>query len=370
MFMKQPVKLSLIFGLFLFAVAYANAADLNQTQSQLNDLEKKIAHLQTVLNQTQNKKAVLNRELAKTDKQISASIQQLHTIHRDLDKNKQQLNALNKKNDQLSQQLKKEQQLLAAHLRARYKMGEYQPLKWLLNQESPHFISQLLTYYQYLVQSHVQTISSIQAIKIALLENQTDLSAKRKTQKKLEKQFTSRKKQLQADKTYQTQLINKLNNDIHYKQNTLAEYNKNKQNLTHLLQNLLKKSVAKTTTPFSRLRHKLPIPVKALKKESKQINQGVMFFAEEGSPVQAVYPGQVVFSDWLKGYGLLIIIDHGRGYMTLYAYNQSLFKQTGDIVDKGSQIATVGHSGGLKKNGLYFEVRYRGKAVSPLDWLS
>lgn len=100
------------------------------------------------------------------------------------------------------------------------------------------------------------------------------------------------------------------------------------------------------------------------------MNQGLIFFANEGMPVNAVSTGKVVFSDWLKGYGLLLIIDHGQGFMTLYAHNQSLFKQKGDNVQRGEQIATVGHSGGIKQNGLYFEIRQRGKAVPPLKWLT
>ena len=85
--------------------------------------------------------------------------------------------------------------------------------------------------------------------------------------------------------------------------------------------------------------------------------------------MNAVYSGKVVFSDWLKGYGLLLIIDHGQGFMTLYAHNQTLFKQKGDTVTQGIQIASVGHTGGLKQNGLYFEIRQYGKAIPPLKWL-
>jgi murein hydrolase activator len=100
------------------------------------------------------------------------------------------------------------------------------------------------------------------------------------------------------------------------------------------------------------------------------MNQGITFFAAEGTPVYAVYSGKIVFSDWLNGYGLLLIIDHGQGFMTLYAHNQSLFKRKGSTVGTGEQIAAVGHSGGIKQNGLYFEVRKHGKTVSPREWLS
>ena len=122
--------------------------------------------------------------------------------------------------------------------------------------------------------------------------------------------------------------------------------------------------------PFIFARKKLPQPVNVDRKNVQKINQGLVFYAAEGAAVTAVYPGKVVFSDWLKGYGLLLIIDHGRGFMTLYAHNQSLFKQKGDPVNQGEQIAAVGHSGGIKQNGLYFEIRQRGKAISPLAWLS
>ncbi len=118
------------------------------------------------------------------------------------------------------------------------------------------------------------------------------------------------------------------------------------------------------------MRRKLPKPVQTKPNGFQRMNQGLTFFAAEGAPVTAVYPGKVVFSDWLNGYGLLLIIDHGQGFMTLYAHNQSLFKSKGTNVIQGEQIATVGHSGGLKQNGLYFEVRHGGKAVPPLEWLS
>jgi septal ring factor EnvC (AmiA/AmiB activator) len=102
----------------------------------------------------------------------------------------------------------------------------------------------------------------------------------------------------------------------------------------------------------------------------QKMNQGVTFFADEGAEVTAVYPGKVVFSDWLRGYGLLLIVDHGNGFMTLYAHNQSLFKNKGQWVSQNEHIANVGHSGGIKQNGLYFEIRLQGKAISPLGWIA
>jgi septal ring factor EnvC (AmiA/AmiB activator) len=96
--------------------------------------------------------------------------------------------------------------------------------------------------------------------------------------------------------------------------------------------------------------------------------QGVILNAPAGTPVRAVYAGRVVFADWLRGYGLLTIVDHGNGYLTLYGYNQSLLREVGEWVAAGDSLALAGNSGGNRASGLYFEIRHRGKAVNPTRW--
>ena len=126
---------------------------------------------------------------------------------------------------------------------------------------------------------------------------------------------------------------------------------------------------------FAKMVRRLPHPVKGRlenqfhNNRSSILNNGVIFKAKEGSQIQAVFDGKVVFSDWLKGFGLLIIINHGHGYMTLYANNQALYKKLGDQVRHGELIATLGHSGGHIDNGLYFEIRHNGTPLNPLQWL-
>lgn len=174
--------------------------------------------------------------------------------------------------------------------------------------------------------------------------------------------------QLERNKTYHSHLIKTLNQDIQSQQHALIEFQKNKDNLKNLLKSLSQEHFISPNQPFAQMRKQLPHPVST--KLFKTMNQGVTFFADEGTAVTAVYPGKILFSDWLKGYGLLLIIDHGQGFMTLYAHNQSLFKHKGDLVHQKEQIALVGHSGGIKQNGLYFEIRLKGKAIPPLTWLS
>ncbi|MDP1602808.1 MAG: peptidoglycan DD-metalloendopeptidase family protein [Legionella sp.] len=348
----------------------AETASVTQTKTKLRQLDAQISKLKQTLNSAHDKRGLLNQELAENEKQIGTGIQKLHHIQKDMDSKRQKISGLQQRVNELNKQLSTQQQLLADHIRIRYKMGEYQPVKWILNQDDPYSISRLITFHQYLVRSRQHIIAEIDMTKKSLTENQNNLKQEIENQRALQKQLHVHQEQLEHNKNYHTAVIQSLNNDIQSKQLILNEFERNKENLSRLLKTLSVQSVSYSKQPFVNMRHKLTPPVREARQSFKKMNQGVTFFAGEGAPVYAVYSGKIVFSDWLNGYGLLLIIDHGQGFMTLYAHNQSLFKHKGTTVLQGQQIAAVGHSGGIKQNGLYFEVRQRGKAVPPLDWLS
>lgn len=365
--------LKITLGLLLFVhllsqPIYAN--ELHITKTQLQELDKKIANLNKKLGKTVDKKALINQELAQTERAIGNNIKALRLAQKNLEENQHKINQKNQKISQLENQLSSEQKNLAHHVRVRHRVGQHQPLKWLLNQEDPYEISQVIAYFKILIQSQEKSIQHIRDIDSQLKKNREVLKQTLVKQHLLQKKLSDQKEKLKKDKTYQIQLSKHLNQEISSKKNTLKEYQTNRDNLLQLLKSLQKKNIVKAKVPFSRMRHKLPRPVHSEKSKWKKSKQGLLILAQEGLPVDAVYPGKVVFSNWLRGYGLLIILDHGRGYMTLYAHNQALFKHEGDFANQGEEIASIGHSGGLKKNGLYFEIRHRGKAVSPLDWLS
>ena len=341
-----------------------------QTQTKLKQLDAQINSLRQTLATAHDKRGILDKELSGTEKQIGEGIHKLRSIQYDIKSKEQKIAELHAKAEQLNQQLATQQQLLASHVRARYQMGEYQPLKWILNQDDPYKISRILTYYQYIIKSRQELIDKIGETRINLSENKDKLHNELAENQKLQNQLSQHQQQLEQNKKYHTTLIQSLNNEIQNKQHDLQEFQKDKANLSRLLKSLSQQSVVQSSKPFIQMRRKLPLPVQNVQRSLRRMNQGVTFFADEGAVVTAVYPGKVVFSDWLKGYGLLLIIDHGQGFMTLYAHNQSLFKHKGQTVRQNEQIASVGHSGGIKQNGLYFEIRLRGKAVPPLDWLS
>ncbi len=362
----------LIFGMLLCFGVYAESTSaVVQTKNKLKQLDAQINSLQQTLNSAHDKQGVLNKELSETEKQIGEGVRKLHSIQDDIKNKENKITELQKQVNQLNQQLITQQQLLANHVRARYQMGEYQPLKLLLNQDEPNKVSRILTYYQYIVKSRQHLIDKIDKTRVSLSESKEKLRTELTANKQLKTELTQHQQQLQQNKSYHTTLIQSLNHEIQDKQNTLREVRKNKENLALLLKSLAtQQSITPMSKPFSEMRKKLPLPVQSQGRSLRKMNQGVTFFAEEGAVVTAVYPGKVVFSDWLKGYGLLLIIDHGQGFMTLYAHNQSLFKSKGQYVRQNEQIASVGHSGGIKQNGLYFEIRLKGKAIPPLNWLS
>lgn len=361
-----------VIGLFFCCVLYAkpSSSPVLQTQSKLKQLDAQINNLRKTLATAHDKRGLLNKELSGTEKQIGEGVGKLRTIQINMDNKQRKITALQDTDNNLNRQLTTQQQLLASHIRARYQMGEYQPLKWVLNQEEPYKVSRILTYYQYIVRSRQQLIDQIDETRKNINENKKALNNELIKNQQLKAKLVQHQQELGKNKQYHTTLIHSLNNEIQNNQHNLQDAQKNKDNLSRLLKSLSQQSVFQTSKPFMQMRKKLPLPIQTSHRSLQRMNQGVTFFADEGTVVTAVYPGKVVFSDWLKGYGLLLIIDHGQGFMTLYAHNQSLFKRKGQPVHQNEQVASVGHSGGIKQNGLYFEIRLRGKAVSPLDWLS
>lgn len=350
--------------------ATENMSSMVQTKKKLHQVNSKISILQKTLSRAHDRRALLRKELATTEKEIGKQVNTLHTVQGAIDKQSIQIKTAQDEMNKLSSQLRGQQELLASHIQARYFLGEYQPLKWVINQDEPKKINRLLTYYQYIIQSRQALIKEIGHTQKELQTHKNQLDAALLTQQQLKARIKQSHTKLAEHKQYHQQLISSLDTEILSKKETLSDFEKDKNNLTRLIQILTQKSIAQNAKPFLNMRKKLPYPVRVGKGSLQRMNQGVTFFAAEGTAVTAVYPGKVVFSDWLKGYGLLMIIDHGHGFMTLYAHNQSLFKKKGQSVVQNEQVASIGHTGGIKQNGLYFEIRQRGKAIPPLEWLS
>ena len=260
-------------------------------------------------------------------------------------------------------------------------IGQQEYLKLLLNQENPAAIGRTLTYYDYFHKARSHHIDEA-VVTIKKLNDLTKLvKIKTNELKSSRKQQRVEKQKLEDDFIDRSKIIAAMEKDIAAQGNRLKKLAADEKSLQQLLKDIHKIMPSMLTEidkreTFSKKRGRLQWPVKGKVKrlfgKSRQAANikwnGVLIPSAEGKEVKAISHGRVAYANWLRGYGMLVIIDHGDGYMTLYGYNQALYKETGDWVEEGEVIATVGRSGGQLKSGLYFEVRVKGQPSNPTKW--
>jgi septal ring factor EnvC (AmiA/AmiB activator) len=319
--------------------------------------------------------------------------QQISSATASLDKTRKEISAYQRQIDELDNEL-------AGQIKAAYAMGQQDKLKLMLNQQDPALSSRMMVYYEYLNKSRLEKLGNLRQTVRYL--DQLD-EAKRKETELLEKSL-GRKKAEQAAldevKQQRNSLVKQLNGDFNSEQDQLSLLKASENKLISLIQTLehdeaqesqeaeaetetenpevasqeSTKNFPKLTGEFSSLKGKLPLPVRGrivnmqAGPSTEASWKGVLISAKEGTEIKAVTKGKVAYAGTLKGYGLLIIIEHDSSYMSLYAFNESLYKQKGDNVEAGDVIASVGQSGGRSKPGLYFEIRKNGLPVDPLLW--
>ncbi len=349
-------------------------------QQQLNQLREDISVLKKQLKKQQSQKSRVEKELRQAEQNIADNARQLFTTEQQITALNTRLSKLNKKLSRNNQRLITQQQLLSGQLQASYAIGRQEYIKLLLNQQNPATISRVMTYYDYFNAARSKQIAEVNTLLLQIMDDKRQISLTNQTLQDKHYQLKQEKQQLQAQQKQRNTLVAELNKEIVSKDKQLAELLKNKKNLTLLL-NKLKKALddipaLPTEKPFGKQRGKLYWPAKGKIKRlfnhwrsvGKVKWQGNIISTAEGTPVHTISNGRIAYSDWLRGYGLITIIDHGDGYMSLYGHNQTLLKEVGDWVENNEIIATVGNSGGLKRAGLYFEIRHNGKPANPSRW--
>ncbi|MCK4950174.1 MAG: peptidoglycan DD-metalloendopeptidase family protein, partial [Gammaproteobacteria bacterium] len=305
----------------------------------------------------------------------------LRKLKKDLRTQGKRLEELESEQSNLQMGLSRHRDILSSQIRASYIMGHQEQLKLLLNQSDPSQVQRTVAYYDYLNRSRAQQIKTVIEKLERLQKIETTISLEREKQKQLYGQRRQERKQLEEKRRHRTVLLARLDHEIQNKDkrlNTMLENEKELKDLLQALEKALSDIPPDTISqqPFSSLKGKLSWPTrgKISKRFGKRRNmgnlrwKGVVISAPMGSNVHAISHGRVAFADWLRGYGLIIIIDHGNGYMSLYGQNQHLLKETGEWVEAGEIIASVGDSGGQANTGLYFELRRQGKPVNPMKW--
>ena len=343
---------------------------------KLSDVQQAIAKQESNIFNTNQIRAKLEQQLKQDDLAIAKTAKAINDTEQNLKATHKKIAELSKEKQQLTAQKITQERLLAKQLRSAYTTGQHDYLKLILNQEQSEKIQRTISYYQYLNKARIQEIDNFQATITALLavtsahqEQVTQLEILKKSQLK-------QKLNLRDNKAKRTRTVSALNKKLLSSKQQLAKLKAEETNLTSALQKLEALIRAEIDlTGLSKLKRKLSWPVKGRllrsfgsKKQGYLKWKGVLLGAPIGRQVRTIHNGTILFSDWLKGYGLLTVIDHGNGYMSLYAHNQTLLKSVGDRVETGEPIALVGQSGGQNQASLYFEIRHQGKAVNPKLW--
>ena len=372
-----------IIVLYLLALPLTPALAQSEAdyEQELKALAKTIDQLQKELSKTKSSRNKLQKNLQASEEEISDLTQKINGIREALSREKKQLNQHRRERAELEKSRKQQQQQINRIVQQAYILGQQSQIKLLLNQEAPYRVSRLLRYHDYIVSAHKEKIDTyldiIQAI--AALEENIVATTRRleATQQQLNQQY----QQLKHTQAQRIATLSQLNKELQSKGGALNQLQIDQERLEKLLAEatraLSQLVLPGDSKPFPAARGSLPYPATGTIAQSygnARLNgrlrwQGLFIRGKLGGPVVSVYHGRVVFSDYLRGHGLLLIIDHGDGYMSLYAHNQTLLKETGEWVGRGERIATLGNTGGQAKAGLYFEIRHNGKPQNPKPWL-
>ena len=366
----------------LLLIFFTGSSSADSDKQKLDTLKRSISSLEKRMEKRHREKNSLVNELKEVELEaakIGRSIRQLNTK---INSRSNKLYFLEIEQRDLEKNIKNQNAAISEHLAAAYKLGDQEPIKLLLNQEDPQHLSRLFKYYSYFLEARNKKIETY----VGDVEKLSALITQVTQQKRL---LDSAKKELVEDQK-QFLLIGKRRSVALKNLNTslksdTAKLNKLLAERAELEELLNTVEVAVTEMPLSAppgqqtfvsQKGLLQWPLKGRVAHSYGSQrsgslrwEGWMIAAKSGQPVNAVHDGQVIFSNYLRGFGLLIILNHGDGYMTLYAHNEQLLKDTGDWVLSNETIARAGDSGGLDKPALYFEIRKQGQPADPKVWL-
>jgi septal ring factor EnvC (AmiA/AmiB activator) len=360
------------------AASLAASSERNKTEANLKAVQDRIERVRQQVQRDVVEKDRLNRDLNAAEKSVAQARADLSKIQQQRAEQNAAREELDKERTERELERSRTEQNLADQLRAAYFMGRNEPLKLLLNQKDPAQFGRNLTYYGYFGRLRASQISEINENIARIDELKLEIESEDAELARLEEQNRDRISELDAARRQRGRVLASLEKQSSDRNAALKRLQQQQNQLERLLRDLSK---AIESTPydsndaFAKLRGKLSWPVSGHVETGfgdtiagGLRSNGIVIAADRGKPVTAVQEGRVLYADWLPGRGLLIIIDHGNGYMSLYGHNEQLFKQAGATVKAGDTIAAAGDSGGRSQSGLYFEIRREGKPVDPRPW--
>ncbi|MCQ4271191.1 murein hydrolase activator EnvC [Pseudomonas kuykendallii] len=415
--------LTLLLATLLLSPAFADQRA--ETQQQLEAARKDVAELKKLLEKVQQEKSGVQKQLRSTETEMGDLEKQVRQLEEEMRKSQDELKRLDEEKKKLQGARLEQQRLIGIQARAAYQSGRQEYIKLLLNQQNPEKFARTLTYYDYLSQARLEQLTAFNETLRQLANVETDIAAQNAQLNEQKDGLDSRREQLAQVRKERQEALAKLNQEYSTKDRSLKAREQEQAELGQVLKTieetlarqareaeqarqqalaeqrrqealareqpkgapnrtpsapsgpLVSSAGANYGGPFGSARGKLPWPVDGRivarygtprGDDARTKWDGVLIGASAGTQVRAVHGGRVVYADWLRGAGLLVILDHGSGYLSLYGHNQSLLKSAGDIVKAGEPIATVGTSGGQETPALYFAIRQQGRPSDPTQW--
>ncbi len=407
------LRAKLLILLVLWAPLCEGVNKVDSKQSELDALKQRLQTLQQDFRDTQAHRKEAADELRQSERAISNGVRQIRELDTERQRAQNDLQSLTQQAEATAARIRQQQDHLAQSLNGAYRRGQGDALKLILNGADPNQTARDLRYLAHLSRAQHESIAVLRADLAKLAELQQATAQKKTELSQLQTAREAEQKKLLADKRAREQVMQKLSAQIKQQRREIATLKRDERSLTQLVERLNKlmaqqaararaaqqaradekgtaaptrKAIGVNTEtpvafrsdrPFSGLKGALRLPVAGelmnrfgAPREGGGLSwKGLFIRAAQGSAVKAIAAGQVVFADWLRGFGNLVIVDHGEGYMSLYSNNESLYKQVGERVQPGDAIATVGNSGGQPDTGLYFEMRHQSRPVNPLLWV-
>lgn len=371
----------------LDAAAKTKQDDLKQLRNHIEALQKELASKEESKSEAADALRESEHAIGDANRKLAELMHEQRAANDILDR-------LQTQSGQIKSNIEAQQTQLSKLLYRQYVGGQQEYLRLLLNQQDPNQIARELHYYGYLSRARAEDINALH-MSLGQLDALTQESREKSAEiAAIQAEQARQKKRLEQEKAAHKKLLTRISMQIDQQQREIGKLKRDEERLSRLVEKIGKLLASKNRAallsnnrlpdastdgnPFAALKGRLSLPVRgelANRFGSPRSGGGVtwkgLFIRSlSGGEVKAIAGGRVVFADWLRGFGNLMIVDHGDSYMSLYGNNETIYKQVGDIIRSGDTIATVGNSGGNPDSGLYFELRHQGKPFDPLSWVT
>lgn len=371
-------------GLLLGALAFAQQADPELSkikERELREVQEQISDLKESMDRRAEERSRVTSQLQSAEVDIVETRRKLKALELEREKSERRLQELGVSIDEQQAALESESDQLEDQVRAAYMSGSQERIKLLLNQQDPAALGRQLKFYEYFSRYRANNIEGVTRKLNELAAMRAEVATTEANLERLAQARYAELSELDGAQTRRREMLGSLDRQQKEEGSAIERLAAQEKDLARLINELtaiLSDYPISSEEPFTGFKGRLTWPVAGTllhdygegRSGGALTWNGVVLAAPRGREVRSVYHGRVIFADWLAGMGLLVIVDHGEGYMTLYGYNETVLKSPGDWVAPGDVIATVGDSGGQPQAGLYFEIRQGAKPVNPRVWVS